>query len=134
MKILFLCHRMPYPPKRGGKIRPFNMIRHLARSHEVTVATLARTAQERADGEEFRRYCDDLHVGHLSGLGAWARFGLFGLIGDAEVDVSKMCKQEAHKITWSADPLDILVSVVTLGLVGLRSISVECGATPGGPK
>jgi len=81
MKILFLCHRMPYPPKRGGKIRPFNMIRHLARSHEVTVATLARTAQERADGEELRNYCDDLHVGHLSGLGAWARFGLFGLTG-----------------------------------------------------
>ena len=81
MKILFLCHRMPYPPKRGGKIRPFNMIRHLARSHEVTVATLARTAQERADGEELRRYCDELVVGHVSGLGAWARFGLFGLTG-----------------------------------------------------
>jgi polysaccharide biosynthesis protein PslH len=81
MKILFLCHRMPYPPKRGGKIRPFNMIRHLARSHEVTVATLARTAQERADGEELRRHCDDLHMGNVSGLGAWARFGLFGLTG-----------------------------------------------------
>jgi sugar transferase (PEP-CTERM/EpsH1 system associated) len=81
MKILFLCHRMPYPPKRGGKIRPFNMIRHLARSHEVTVATLARSPQERADAQELRRYCDDLHVGHLSGLGAWARFGFFGLTG-----------------------------------------------------
>jgi len=81
MKILFLCHRMPYPPERGGKIRPFNMIRHLARSHEVTVATLARTPQERADGQELRRYCDDLHVGRLSGFGAWARFGLFGLTG-----------------------------------------------------
>jgi polysaccharide biosynthesis protein PslH len=81
MKILFLCHRMPYPPKRGGKIRPFNMIRHLARSHEVTVATLARTAQECADGEELRRYCDELHVGRLSGFGAWGRFGLFGLTG-----------------------------------------------------
>ncbi len=46
MRILFLCHRLPYPPKRGGKIRPFNMIRHLARSHEVTVATLARSAAE----------------------------------------------------------------------------------------
>ena len=81
MKILFLCHRMPYPPKRGGKIRPFNMIRHLARSHEVTVATLARTAQERADGEELRRHCDDLHVGHVSELASWTRFGLFGLTG-----------------------------------------------------
>jgi sugar transferase (PEP-CTERM/EpsH1 system associated) len=81
MKILFLCHRMPYPPNRGGKIRPFNMIRHLGRSHEVTVATLARTPQEQADGEELRRYCDELHVGRLSGFGAWARFGLFGLTG-----------------------------------------------------
>jgi sugar transferase (PEP-CTERM/EpsH1 system associated) len=81
MKILFLCHRMPFPPKRGGKIRPFNMIRHLGRSHEVTVATLARTAQERADGEELRRYCDQLYVGYASGLSAWARFALFGLTG-----------------------------------------------------
>ncbi len=31
MKILYVCHRFPYPPKRGGKIRPFNMIRHLSR-------------------------------------------------------------------------------------------------------
>ena len=30
MRILYVCHRFPYPPKRGGKIRPFNMIRHLA--------------------------------------------------------------------------------------------------------
>ena len=30
MKILYVCHRFPFPPKRGGKIRPFNMIRHLA--------------------------------------------------------------------------------------------------------
>ncbi len=31
MKILYVCHRFPFPPKRGGKIRPFNMIRHLSR-------------------------------------------------------------------------------------------------------
>ena len=29
MKVLFVCHRVPFPPKRGGKIRPFNIIRHL---------------------------------------------------------------------------------------------------------
>ena len=23
MKILFVCHRFPFPPNRGGKIRPF---------------------------------------------------------------------------------------------------------------
>jgi sugar transferase (PEP-CTERM/EpsH1 system associated) len=79
MKILFLCHRLPYPPLRGGKIRPFNMIRHLAVSHEVTVATLARTADELAAGQELHRYCHDLHVGRISKPAGWARFALYGM-------------------------------------------------------
>ncbi len=79
MKILFLCHRLPYPPQRGGKIRPFNMIRHLAVSHEVTVATLARTAEELAAGQELHRYCHDLHVGRISKPAGWARFALHGM-------------------------------------------------------
>ena len=79
MKILFLCHRLPYPPQRGGKIRPFNMIRHLAVSHEVTVATLARTPDELAAGQELRRYCHDLHVGRIYKPVGWARFALYGM-------------------------------------------------------
>ncbi len=47
MNILYVCHRFPYPPKRGGKIRPFNMIRHLgSQGHQVTVCSLARSAEE----------------------------------------------------------------------------------------
>ena len=79
MNILFLCHRLPYPPQRGGKIRPFNMIRHLAVSHEVTVATLARTADELAAGQELHRYCHDLHVARISKPAGWARFALYGM-------------------------------------------------------
>ena len=58
MRILYVCHRFPYPPKRGGKIRPFNMIRHLARSHEVVVCSLARSPQE---AEEARGIAPLLH-------------------------------------------------------------------------
>lgn len=79
MKILFLCHRLPYPPKRGGKIRPFNMIRHLARSHEVTVATLARSDAELAEGRELASYCHDLHIGRISTAVGWTRFALHAL-------------------------------------------------------
>ena len=58
MKILYVCHRFPYPPKRGGKIRPFNMIRHLTASgHEVTVASLARTPEEAKEGEGIAPHC-----------------------------------------------------------------------------
>lgn len=57
MRILYLCHRFPYPPKRGGKIRPFNMIRHLAASHEVVVASLARSPVEAEEGRGLAAHC-----------------------------------------------------------------------------
>ena len=39
-RILFICHRIPYPPNKGDKIRSFNFIRHLAGNHEVYLAFL----------------------------------------------------------------------------------------------
>lgn len=57
MKILYVCHRFPFPPKRGGKIRPFNMIRHLSANHEVTVASLARSASEADEGRGIAPHC-----------------------------------------------------------------------------
>lgn len=57
MKILYLCHRFPFPPKRGGKIRPFNMIRHLSQHHEVTVCSLVRSEQELDEGKGIGAYC-----------------------------------------------------------------------------
>ncbi len=67
MKILFVCHRLPFPPKRGGKIRPFNIIRHLKESgHHVTVGSLARSEEEMAEGQPLREYCDKLLVGQIN--------------------------------------------------------------------
>ncbi len=57
MKILYVCHRFPFPPKRGGKIRPFNMIRHFSKSHEVTVCSLARSGDEAAEGRGIAPHC-----------------------------------------------------------------------------
>jgi sugar transferase (PEP-CTERM/EpsH1 system associated) len=41
LKILYLCHRVPYPPDKGEKIRAFHEIRALARRHRVHLLTLA---------------------------------------------------------------------------------------------
>lgn len=57
MKILYVCHRFPFPPKRGGKIRPFNMIRHLSQRHEVTVCSLARSEAEAEEGRGIAPHC-----------------------------------------------------------------------------
>jgi sugar transferase (PEP-CTERM/EpsH1 system associated) len=57
MRILYVCHRFPFPPRRGGKIRPFNMIRHLHAAHEVIVCSLARSGGEAAEGAGLSEFC-----------------------------------------------------------------------------
>jgi sugar transferase (PEP-CTERM/EpsH1 system associated) len=65
VRVLYVCHRFPYPPKRGGKIRPFNMIRHLAQSHEVHVASLVRSEQEAEEGKGLAQYCAHYEMGRV---------------------------------------------------------------------
>ena len=67
MNILYLCHRFPYPPKRGGKIRPFNMIRHLSdNGHEVTVCSLVRSPEEAEEGRGIAPVCAAFEMGAVS--------------------------------------------------------------------
>jgi sugar transferase (PEP-CTERM/EpsH1 system associated) len=57
VRILYVCHRFPFPPARGGKIRPFNMIRHLGTRHEVVVVSLVRSQEEARAGEGLAAHC-----------------------------------------------------------------------------
>jgi len=66
MNILYVCHRFPFPPKRGGKIRPFNMIRHFSASHRVTVASLVRSKSEAAEGSGIASHCVRFEMGHVN--------------------------------------------------------------------
>ena len=36
-ELLFLVHRIPYPPNKGDKIRSFNILKHLAKTYRVHV-------------------------------------------------------------------------------------------------
>ena len=62
MNILFLCHRFPYPPHAGSKVRAFHMIRHLALRHRVTVCSIVRTDAEAMAGEGLADYCDSYRM------------------------------------------------------------------------
>lgn len=73
MKILVVCHRAPYPPNRGGKIRPFHIIRHLSRSHHVTVASLARSTSEVEAAERLADYCEQVLLEPITTAAAVAR-------------------------------------------------------------
>ena len=57
MKILVVCHRFPYPPNSGAKVRAFHIIKHLARDHEVVVVSPVRSAEEAAAAPGIEPYC-----------------------------------------------------------------------------
>ena len=51
MNILYLAHRIPYPPNKGDKLRAFRQIRHLAQRHDVWCACFYDTPADRAHVE-----------------------------------------------------------------------------------
>ncbi len=53
MKVLYLAHRMPYPPNKGDKLRALRQIKRLSRNHGVTVACFV-------DDPDDMRYMNDL--------------------------------------------------------------------------
>jgi|SRR5579862_1207430 len=74
MNILYVCHRFPYPPDRGGKIRPFNIIKHFTeQGHQVTVASLVRSDDEARQGEGIRQHCAQYLMAQVGARAALAR-------------------------------------------------------------
>ncbi|WP_374942840.1 TIGR03087 family PEP-CTERM/XrtA system glycosyltransferase [Sphingomonas sp.] len=53
--ILFLAHRVPFPPDRGDKIRSFHILKHLAARARVHLVAFADEAADRDPPPAFRR-------------------------------------------------------------------------------
>lgn len=65
MKILFLSSWFPYPPINGAKIRVYNLIRHLARHHELTLLSFVQTftlEEAQAQASWLEQYCRTVKV------------------------------------------------------------------------
>lgn len=60
--ILFLAHRVPFPPDRGDKIRSFNILQKLCRLAPVHVACFADDAEDIAHGDALRPMLGSLHI------------------------------------------------------------------------
>lgn len=54
MRILFLCHRIPYPPDKGDKIRSYHELDWLAARHEVDLFTLIDDSADRRHVDALR--------------------------------------------------------------------------------
>jgi len=57
VKILFLSAWFPYPPNNGSRIRVYNLIRSLAREHEVSLVSLLQADSRREDADKLSEIC-----------------------------------------------------------------------------
>jgi len=63
MRVLYLCHRTPFPPDKGEKIRAFQQLRALAAGHnQVDLFTLDDSPSDLQGQSELLRYCRQVTV------------------------------------------------------------------------
>ncbi|MFH1602270.1 MAG: glycosyltransferase family 4 protein [Candidatus Shapirobacteria bacterium] len=62
MKILMVTPYLPYPPSSGGQVRSFNLIKHLAKNHQITLFSLIKSEKEKEYVNKLSAYCSQVRV------------------------------------------------------------------------
>ena len=55
--LLFLAHRLPYPPNKGDKIRSFHLLRHLAQRYRIYLGAFVDDASDWQYADALAPYC-----------------------------------------------------------------------------
>lgn len=60
--LLYLVHRIPYPPNKGDKIRSFNLLKHLSARFRVHLGSFVDDPHDWRYRDEVRSYCESLYL------------------------------------------------------------------------
>lgn len=63
--LLYLVHRLPYPPNKGDKVRSYHLLKHLLASHRVFLGTFVDDPADEEHIDTLRSMCAELHVTRL---------------------------------------------------------------------
>ncbi|MGB5649290.1 MAG: TIGR03087 family PEP-CTERM/XrtA system glycosyltransferase [Sedimenticolaceae bacterium] len=101
-KLLFLVHRLPYPPNKGDKIASFNLLRFLAQRYEVFVGTFIDDPDDRQYLDKVHEYCSALCAPEIRpGLARIA--SLRGLLTGEALSLPYLRNRELQR--WTTDVL-----------------------------
>jgi sugar transferase (PEP-CTERM/EpsH1 system associated) len=76
--LLLLIHRIPYPPNKGDKIRSYHLLKHLAQSYRVHLATFVDDPDDWQHVPRVEALCASSHFAKLNPL--WARVRSLGAL------------------------------------------------------
>ena len=60
--VLYVTHRVPWPPDRGDRIRTYNIIRHLGQRCRLHVVSLAEEPASPKVITELKRHCASVSI------------------------------------------------------------------------
>ncbi len=95
-EILFLSHRIPWPPDRGDKIRSHHILKHLIRMAPVHIATFADDDRDISFTADLLDICASVHV-EKRDKAQW-KSGLEALLSNEPVSVTSFASDtmQAH--------------------------------------
>ena len=103
MKILFLSRWFPYPANNGAKLRIYNLLRGLAKHHDVTLLSFVDQLPFNLEAHEIQEICSRVEVvawREFNPNTTYALLGLFGLTPRSIVD------------TFSADMAGLITKMI----------------------
>ena len=68
--LLFLAHRLPYPPNKGDKVRSYHLLKHLVARHTVHLGSFVDDPDDLQHVPVLKALCADVHVQRLRPLPA----------------------------------------------------------------
>jgi sugar transferase (PEP-CTERM/EpsH1 system associated) len=72
-RVLYLAHRVPYPPDKGDRIRNFHVLRELAKRARVWLACLADEPVGEATRTKLNDLCERVEIVPVGGKSRWFR-------------------------------------------------------------
>ncbi len=96
-KLLYLVHRLPYPPNKGDKVRSYHLLKHLTQRHRVFLGTFIDDPADEVHLDTVRGLCPDVHVARIQPRSAKLR-SLAGLLTGQSL--SQHYYQNAGLQTW----------------------------------
>jgi len=110
-RVLYIAHRLPYPPDKGERVRAFNEIKALSEHFRITIAALVTDHQSPEHADGLRACCEKVIVAPLGHVRGIVRGGLSLLAGRSVTEgyfrsrlLGRLIAQES-----SREPFDLVM-------------------------
>lgn len=127
--LLYLVHRIPYPPNKGDKIRSFHLLKALAKTYQVYLGAFVDDPGDWEYQEELKTYCKSYMLRPLNKNIAGIR-SLYAFFGKRPLSIPYYTDRKLYK--WVKDTVrknkinNVLVFSSTMAQYVEKSVFSSC--------